>query len=84
MRVRQHERRARELQATPPWYDAEEVRQVFEVARVLSRSGVKFSVDHIVPLKGRAVCGLHVQGNLQVMPLLQNIAKHNKMEANCG
>jgi hypothetical protein len=39
-----------------------------------------FSVDHIVPLKGRSACGLHVQDNLQVMPLLQNIRKHNKFE----
>ena len=80
MRVRQHERRAMERKAKPSWYDSGEVRQFFEVARVLSRSGVKFSVDHVVPLKGRSVCGLHVQDNLRVIPLWQNIAKNNRLE----
>lgn len=80
-RVRKHERRAAELRAKPSWYDKEAVRQIFEVARVLSRSGLRFSVDHDVPLKGRFVCGLHTDANLVVMPLWQNIAKHNRFDA---
>lgn len=80
MRVRKHERRAAELRAKPSWYDKEAVRQIFEVARVLSRSGLQFSVDHDVPLKGRLVCGLHTDANLVVMPLWQNIAKHNRFD----
>lgn len=80
MRVRGHERRATKLRATPAWYDKEAVRQIFQVARVLSRSGLKFSVDHEVPLKHPLVCGLHTDANLVVMPLWQNIAKHNRFD----
>ena len=80
MRVRKHERRAMELCAKPSWYDREAVRQLFEVARVLSRSGVRFSVDHDIPLKHDLVCDLHTDANLVVMPLWQNIAKHNRFD----
>lgn len=80
MLVRKHERRAREICATPNWSDRESVAQMFEVARVLSRSGVRFSVDHVIPLKNKKVCGLHVHDNLQVMPLLQNIRKLNRFD----
>lgn len=80
MLIRKHDRRAREICATPSWYDREAVEQLFDVARVLSRSGVKFSIDHIIPLKNRKVCGLHVHDNLQVMPLWQNIRKLNRFD----
>lgn len=51
----------------------DEILKIYEEAR---SSGL--SVDHIVPLRGKLVCGLHVPWNLQIMPLLDNIKKGNK------
>ena len=38
----------------------------------------QFEVDHIVPVKGDMVCGLHVLSNLQVIPRAENRRKSNK------
>jgi hypothetical protein len=43
-------------------------------------TGIQWSVDHIIPIKGKTVSGLDVWNNLQVIPLSENKRKHNSYE----
>lgn len=75
--------RAARLQRTPEWLTEEDwlnIRGVYAMrARVESCLGAKYHVDHIVPLRGENVSGLHVPWNLRVLPAKANISKSNKM-----
>ena len=72
-------RRAMMAQATPPWADLKAVALVYaEADRLTAETGILHHVDHIVPLKGRRVCGLHVAWNLRPIPAEENRAKLNK------
>ncbi len=77
-------RRAIKLQRTPRWVDCEEkwlIKEVYALAALRTKQ-FEFSwhVDHIVPLQGHYVSGLHVPENLQVIPGVDNISKCNKYE----
>lgn len=73
------ERQARKLQATPMWADKDKIQRHYDNAVYLSEvSGHKHHVDHIVPLRGKNVCGLHVEYNLRVVPHFINTRKGNK------
>jgi hypothetical protein len=68
-------------QQTPLWVNIDDLKPFYVKARSLSReTGIKHNVDHIVPLKGKTVSGLHVPWNLQVLPALENSIKGNKLE----
>jgi len=75
-------RRAARRNATPPWLTDEDraaIAAIYAEARRISQeTGIPHHVDHIVPLRGRNICGLHVPGNLQVIPANDNLSKWNK------
>lgn len=47
-------------------------------AKRTKTTGIRWSVDHMVPLQSALVCGLHVEANLHVIPYIANIAKGNR------
>lgn len=72
-------RRARKAQAVPTWADETRTEEFYETARQLTQlMGVQWHVDHVVPLKGKTVCGLHWHGNLQLLPAVVNLVKSNR------
>jgi len=77
-------RHAAKLQRTPPWLTKDqllEIESFYTKAKDLQTlTGIKYHVDHIIPLQGKLVSGLHVPWNLQVIPAVENIKKSNNYE----
>jgi hypothetical protein len=80
--ARAAERRARQaaqLQRTPPWADLKVIRKFYdEMHRLTRETGVQHHVDHVIPLCGKNVSGLHVAENLRVLQGPENLAKGSK------
>ena len=72
-------RRASEIQATPSWVDLEVIASIYAEAAKLRSAGEDVHVDHIVPLRGSNVCGLHVPWNLRIIPAEDNLKKGNRL-----
>jgi 5-methylcytosine-specific restriction endonuclease McrA len=75
-------RRASKLKATPIWLNNEQLLEIkllyLFVASRRHTTGLDLEVDHIVPLQGENVCGLHVPWNLQVITASENASKGNR------
>lgn len=75
-------RHAAKLQRTPPWLTKEqraEIEAIYVLCAERTRvTGVPHAVDHILPLQGRTVSGLHIAANLQIITASENCQKHNK------
>lgn len=59
--------------ASVQWADSEVIELIYAEARHR-----RMHVDHIIPLQGAKVCGLHVETNLQLLPPRENISKGNR------
>jgi hypothetical protein len=73
-------RKAAKLQATPKWANLKLIEDIYVSCaekQILEKE--KYAVDHIVPLQGDNVCGLHVEYNLQILTRKSNAQKLNKL-----
>jgi len=81
-RAKHSRRRVAKLNAQPSWLTEDqeaEINHFYTVARDCEIvTGEPYHVDHIVPLQGKDICGLHVPWNLQVLPADLNLSKSNK------
>ena len=75
-------RRASKRNASPAWLTREQendIKAMYNLAKKFEKlCNISYHVDHIVPLAGKDVCGLHVPWNLQLLPASVNIAKSNR------
>ena len=77
--ARYAKRRASKRNAAPAWANKEAIEAIYAKAKQFSElTGEAFHVDHIVPLISDLVCGLHCEGNLQILPGFDNLSKGNK------
>jgi hypothetical protein len=67
-----------EKRATPYWANRVFIADMYTLAALVTElTGEPYEVDHAIPLRGKTVSGLHVESNLQVIPMHDNRAKHN-------
>lgn len=75
-------RQAAKVNRTPKWLNEDHfwmMQQAYELAALRTKVfGFSWHVDHIIPLRGKTVSGLHVPWNLQVIPGIDNMKKANK------
>ena len=79
-------RRARKLHASPSWGDLAAVAEIYTACEHINTASAlcggvdRYVVDHIIPLGGRTVCGLHVASNLRIITAAENATKLNKLQ----
>jgi hypothetical protein len=74
-------RQTSKINRTPSWLDAVDLAEIeftYMWCSALRECGLDYHVDHIIPLQGKTVSGLHVPWNLQVIPAVENIRKGNR------
>ena len=74
VRLKNANERANKIQRFPKWADKELIKEFY------LNCPEGYHVDHIIPLRGRDVSGLHVIENLQYLPAKENMSKGNRYE----
>ncbi len=71
------------LKASPKWLDEFMLLYIEEMydqaIKISELTNSQHHVDHIVPLRGKTVCGLHVPWNLQIITASENCSKRNEL-----
>lgn len=77
----ENKRRASKLNRTPKWVVVEKIKAYYDVCAFFNEVNgyTKYHVDHIIPLQGKLVSGLHVHNNLQVILAKDNMKKGNRL-----
>lgn len=79
-RIRLRFKKERMRRATPVWADMDKIKAIYRQAAKMRAAGNDVHVDHVIPLNGKRVCGLHVHNNLRIIPASDNYAKRNRYE----
>lgn len=66
--------RAAKLNAIPKWADLNKIKEIY------NKCPEGYHVDHVIPLQGKIVCGLHIDINLQYLTATENMKKSNKFK----
>jgi len=72
--IKSRKRRSQLSFATPKWANKDEMKTIYANRGMMH-------VDHIIPLRGKLVCGLHCAANLQYLDGFANKSKLNKFDA---
>jgi len=75
-------RYAVQIKRMPLWFEKDTVTNIYAIAKLQTElTGIPHQVDHIVPLQGKTVSGLHCYDNLQIITASENQAKGNRWVA---
>ena len=82
--AKETKRRAAKINRTPVWLTGNDhwmIEQAYELAALRTKMfGFNWEVDHVLPLQGKMISGLHTPTNLQVIPAIFNRQKNNRYE----
>ena len=78
----ENKRYASKLNRTPSWLTKEDLAKIEDIFRMARKrtqvEGIQYHVDHIIPLQGKNISGLHVPSNLQILRATENLSKGNR------